>query len=103
MVDGTMLDAWPAANHYSPIVKFDIDSTQRAELLGRSEMMPMLLRMGAAGGVLAYELSDEAFVTRFLPALTRYLMIYAENMKMSDEDALTSIGIEPDQWLIGLS
>ena len=57
--------------------------------------------MGDAGGVLASEIGDEAFLTRFIPALTRYLMLHADRTGIFDDVVLEKIGVDPAFWLIG--
>ncbi|RVK29520.1 DUF4365 domain-containing protein [Sinorhizobium meliloti] len=98
----TPLVAWPAVGRYEPSVVFDVSAAQMDELYARSTMMKAIIRMGDAGGVLAFEVGEEVFVTRFLPALVRYLMNYGDKMKIPDEDVLEVIGVEPDVWLLGL-
>lgn len=98
----TALVAWPAVGRYEPSVVFDVSKAQMDDLYARSNMMKEIIKMGDAGGVVAFEVGEDAFVTRFLPALVRYLMNYADRMQIPDEDVLQCIGVEPDLWLLGL-
>jgi hypothetical protein len=99
----TALVAWPAADRHAPTVTFDVSPAQINQLYAGSEMTRSLIRMGDAGGVMTFEIGDEAFTTRFLPALVRSLMIYADNTQTPDEDVLECLGVEPDQLRLGLS
>lgn len=101
--DHTWLDAWPGPGRHKPVVKFSITTTQTDQLYARSDMTEILMRMGDAGGVVSLELGEEALMTRFIPALVRYLMNYADALKLRDMDVLNAIDVEPDMWSIGIS
>lgn len=101
--DHTLLDAWPAPGRHNPFVKFSITAAHTEQLYARSEMTEALLRMSDVGGEVSFELGEEALVTRFLPALVRYLMDYADVLKLRDAEVLPAIGVEPDMWSIGIT
>ncbi len=97
------LVAWPAVGQHQPTVRFDLNEEECEYLYGGNNMTRALIRLGDAGGVITFELGDEVFLTRFMPALVRHLMLFADRTNVPDERVFDTINVEYDQWMLGLA
>jgi hypothetical protein len=59
------------------------------------------MRMGAHGGMTVLDLPREAFFSDYLPALANRLRQFADEHKISDEEAVDKANMDPHFWMMG--
>jgi hypothetical protein len=101
--DDQHLDAWPGYHLEHPTVRFQVSRADMQDFYDRDSINQMIIRMGAAGGVLVGDLPAEAVATRFLPALAHKLIAFADENNLSEGEALAKIGVFPNFWLVGIA
>lgn len=98
----TAIQAWPAPGRYEPIVKFDVTSAELEQMLERDPGLRETIRMGNASAFLVRDLPRTAIQLGLIPSLLRRFVNFAETTGTPEQTILSSVGVELDNWIIGL-
>lgn len=97
------LQAWPTSSKEWPVVGFDIPSEALDDFYSRDDMNRFLIRAGTIGGTMISDLPLDIVGSRFLPALVRCLVDFADQNQITDRQALDETQNIISCWLIGLA
>jgi hypothetical protein len=96
------LEAWPASDAGHPVVTFEVPRTALDELYGRHDLAKVAMRMGAAGGMVVGDLEHKVVAIRFMPALARRIVSFADTCELPDGQSLAGTDVQPTMWLMGI-